>query len=115
MFSIRSTERREATCREVECNWYLHGWHTIVPIAGPQAEYIRHRSGRRFRETCESPGLATFVFEPGQKCFQTHKVKMEGYDVLLKDGQEQQSDRWLDGLHNLTDEIVKKVKEGSYG
>lgn len=68
-----STHWRRATCAEINCAAYLNGWTTIVPVAGPQAQYIRARSGRRFTEVKQDAGMVEFAFPPGQTCFAAAK------------------------------------------
>jgi hypothetical protein len=65
----RATHWRPATCAEVECDHYVHGWQTIVPADSAAAEYIRHDRSRRHIEERRDGGLAVFTFEPGQRGF----------------------------------------------
>lgn len=71
-YSVRAplgSHWRKATCAEVDCESYLHGWMTTVPSDSAQAHYIRKESGRRFIETTLDGGRVIFTFEPGQRCF----------------------------------------------
>lgn len=65
----KATHWRPATCAEVECDHYVHGWRTIVPADSAAAEYIRHDKTRRHSEERQDGGLAAFTFEPGQRGF----------------------------------------------
>lgn len=82
-----STHFRKATCKEFECLAFQNGWVTKVAIDSPQADYIRNRSGRRFREVVEA-GLCIFTFYPGQTCFAgSHSVPLERPQIfIVKDG-----------------------------
>jgi hypothetical protein len=68
------THWRQATCEEVDCASYLHGWYTQVDeateIGQRQAYYVRHDRSRRNVEERTPEGLTSFWFPPGQKCFQ---------------------------------------------
>lgn len=79
----KSTHQRQATCAEVECAAWAHGWKTVVPTAGPAAQYIRAKSERAFSET-QADGLTTFVFTAGQTCFQQHFTVLERDPVFLR-------------------------------
>lgn len=81
----RSTHFRPATCAESACLHHLLGWQTVVPTRSIQADYIRRRSGRRFREEAGPEGLARFVFEPGQTCFREHTAPIEGAMPILRE------------------------------
>jgi hypothetical protein len=74
-----ATHWRPATCAEVSCEHFLHGWRTIVPADSPQAEYIRHDRERSHTEARQPGGLAEFTFGPGQRCFasSTHRIRVE--------------------------------------
>lgn len=69
----KQTHSRPATCEEVGCEQFLHGWVTRLPLGSPLCEYIASGGhGRRFMETT---GLDTpereFVFPAGQRCFKS--------------------------------------------
>lgn len=76
----RSTHQRKATCAEIECIHYRHGWLTVVDesseLGARQAGYIRATSGRRFEEKSEG-GLTHFTFYAGQECFREHYVSLD--------------------------------------
>lgn len=78
-----STHWRQATCAEFDCPKWRTGWRTGVDerteLGMMQAYYLRHRSGRGFREERNAAGLTVFVFEPGQSCFKAaeHRVRTE--------------------------------------
>ena len=62
----------------MECPHYNFGWTTTVDVSSPlgqtQADYIRKKSGRSFKEERgEVAGsLIRFLFDSGQKCFREH-------------------------------------------
>ena len=49
-----------------------------------QAAYIRHKSGRTFREQRTEAGLTVFRFEAFQRCFAEHRTKPDRF--LVRDG-----------------------------
>ncbi len=85
-----STHWRNATCEEAECEEYQRGWKTMVDLDSElgqrQAFYIVKESGRKFQ--AERHGqIVEFIFEPGQKCFTQHKVRLERYPrFFVRDG-----------------------------
>lgn len=84
-----STHFRPASCREVECQGYMHGWKTTVLPDSPQANYIRRSSGRSFREGGLNPdGTVTFTFSAGQMCFRAseHRVPLEREPLYVVQG-----------------------------
>lgn len=58
-----------ATCAEVDCPNYLHGWRVHVESIGPQLEHAARGSGRSFREVSYGPGQTWLMFDAGQPCF----------------------------------------------
>lgn len=94
-FSIRTplaTHTRQATCAEVGCAAYEHGWVTIVDETEPNgaaiASYIRHQAHRAYREDHTTTGTR-FTFEPGQKCFAAseHRISLDRPEIFItRDG-----------------------------
>lgn len=77
------TER--TTCEEIRCEAWEHGWQSQIDeataLGQQQAAYIRHHSGRTFREQRTAAGLTVFTFERQQRCFADHKTRPEVYSV----------------------------------
>jgi len=73
------THTRPGTCGDVECRNYLNGFKIIADVSTElgrkQANYIRLHSGRRFTVE-ENADLVTFIFPPGQTCFEQHRVSL---------------------------------------
>ena len=89
----RSTHFRPATCTDVRCEAYEHGWSTTVneadDLGARQAHYIRKQSGRKFVERSDAPGFVTFAFEAGQRCFRSddHRVRLDRPEIYtVRDG-----------------------------
>jgi hypothetical protein len=74
---------RPAACSEVDCGSWRYGWETTVDertdLGIAQAQYIRVRSGRTYRETKTAMGLTVFRFDSGQRCFAEHQTRPEIY------------------------------------
>lgn len=72
---------RRASCAEVDCPNYLHGWRTVIdPAAAPagaQLHYLRGDRTRRHAETTALDGRVVFEFEAGQTCFGEHWIEMQ--------------------------------------
>lgn len=64
---------RPASCAEVECQAYMHGWVTAIDEASSlgqtQAAWIRGGSRRRYTEARGLDGLTLFTFPAEQPCF----------------------------------------------
>ena len=74
-----STHYGPATCEDVDCEHWRHGWETTVDestdLGQGQAHYIRREAGRRFAEDRGEDGLTRFTFEAGQECFGRHRAR----------------------------------------
>lgn len=117
---------RRASCSEVDCPAYLHGWQTVIDtstdLGKAQAHYLQHEAGRRF--TAESAGdLVTYTFEAGQECFREHSLRLENRPeiYIVKDGDWRLSDNvrrhanaddWLDDFANHQDHIKTRLERG---
>ena len=75
---------REASCGEVNCPHWEHGWVTTLDLGPDQpvhelqmnqtrAKYIREQSGRAFTERWEG-STVIYTFQAEQKCFRQHKL-----------------------------------------
>ena len=71
-------------CEDAYCDAYLYGWQTIVAestaLGAQQARYIRHSSGRTFREQKDG-ALTVFTFDSGQRCFAEHRTRPMSFRV----------------------------------
>ena len=81
----RATHFQRATCKETECDQFVKGWRTVVPMNGPQADYLRHDS-RRFVEKRVGT-MAVFIYYPGQEFFDSlqhrHWKPLDRMPILL--------------------------------
>ncbi|WP_405611369.1 hypothetical protein [Streptomyces sp. NBC_01508] len=74
-----------AACEQVGCEGWRNGWQSAfdesTELGKQQAGYVRHRSGRTFREMRTAAGLTVFRFEPHQRCFADHKTQPQLFAV----------------------------------
>jgi hypothetical protein len=130
-YSVRSpisTHFRAATCAEVECPNLEHGWRSVVDertdLGQAQAYYIRHDSGRRFREEYQPDGLTSFTFEAGQQCFGKHQVRTARPEMYLVHGgdwrgnprqdvrQHTSADDWIDDFAEHQQTLADRLAQG---
>lgn len=88
----KATHWRPATCADVDCSNYLHGWQTRVDesteLGQAQGYYIRNQAGRRYTEVREA-AITTFTFEAGQTCFlgDQHVARVDRPEIyVVRDG-----------------------------
>ena len=76
-----TTHWRPATCAEIECEHYEHGWATTV-LPGSGDEALIRSSGRHWQDEVrggpwpDEQGFLTFLFPPGQACFGAHRHRV---------------------------------------
>lgn len=79
----------KTACEQAGCLAWQYGWETKVdestPLGTFQASYIRHESGRTFKEMRTADGLTVFRFERQQRCFAEHETFPEFYMVRAGD------------------------------
>jgi hypothetical protein len=84
-----ATHFRPATCAQVDCSNWRHGWRTLIDelteLGQRQAHYIRKQAGRAFTEYPDG-GITVFEFEPGQECFAQHQRPLEREPLYLVRG-----------------------------
>lgn len=84
-----ATHFRPATCAEIECPSYLHGWKTTIDpstdLGAKQLDYITRRSGRAYVSEKLGTGLIEFTFEAGQTCFQAgqHRTRIDKPEIFV--------------------------------
>lgn len=85
----RATHTRPASCEEVECEQWKHGWRTRLPLGSDLAVYIASGShGRRFQEIPTGTAEREFVFPAGQKCFRStqHRISLQREPIFTVRG-----------------------------
>ncbi len=119
-----STHWAEIDCRTEGCSHWQLGWVTTVDIGTvlgkEQAGFIRHKSGRSFREERVGDTLVKFIFSAGQKCFRTHRrqkhhasyLKSSALNSHLNGGLiPVEREQWIDDF-NETSYRTNRVRKG---
>lgn len=83
-----ATHFRRATCAEVECPNWAHGWKMGFDLRDDDrraaARDIRDKSGRRFTAEVTGDGAKViFTFPAGQDCFARHRVPLERDPIMI--------------------------------
>lgn len=122
-------------CADAGCENWRDGWDTICDervadgyvtdtgqaVGGATAAaYIRHESGRTFRELTTGEGFTVFRFEPGQRCFGEHhtaprRFLVVGGDYRAYTGVERQHANgadWLEDAIETCDRVFTRVARG---
>lgn len=84
-----ATHWRPATCAEVDCPYYLHGWRVRKEHCDEQMLHVIATCGRRYRELAIRQGETYFEFEAGQPCLKAseHRARVERPELyLIRDG-----------------------------
>jgi hypothetical protein len=113
---------REASCAEVDCPNYLHGWRTSLDplIHGAQIAHVRADRTRKHVETRSVDGRVVFTFEAGQTCFQTHHVEMRtlylvrggDWRAVTQPGRQLRSDQWVDDFGEHQQTLADRLAQG---
>jgi len=120
------THFRRATCAEVACPAYLHGWRLRVQGLEPADVHTAKNCGRKFVEQRVSPTETWLVFEAGQPCFQAsrHRIRIQevpelfvvrGGDWRARIGdpyRHANADDWVDDFANHQDKIAREIEKG---
>jgi hypothetical protein len=115
---------RKATCKEIDCGAYLHGWATTVAPGGEDEALIR-RAGRAFTVERTAEGWLRFMFSAGQPCFaaSSHVVTLEREPLYLVRGGDWRAntgvirrhvngDDWVDDFATNQDRLATQIERG---
>lgn len=125
----KETHTVEASCEGVECQAYANGWRMQIDLGTDlgqkQAYYIKHHSGRSYKEIDNRDGLVTLEFRPGQKCFQEHRQAIErdpvfsvkggdrrGNPLKLPTRVHKKAEFWVEEFAENQDRLAKIHEEG---
>jgi len=80
-----ATHWRRATCVEVGCPDYQHGWTVAVSVLRPSDRELFRQKGFRFIDIDGGTGPA-LLFEAGQPCFRAsqHRTRMDREEIFLQ-------------------------------
>ena len=108
-----------AACEDVGCEQWQYGWDSLIdentPLGKAQAEYIRAKSGRTFREMRAPDGLTVFRFDPRQRCFAEHRTRPASWLVTAGPqvvSRHSDMSGWIDDLDHHVDRLHEQVKRG---
>jgi len=114
----------KAACQQVSCEGWRLGWESHIDektdLGKAQAEYIRHQSGRTFKEKRRPDGVTVFAFDSGQRCFREHHTRPEtfftrGGDWRRNLGLIRQHTRpidWVEDFAEHQDRLNTAIKRG---
>lgn len=114
-----ATHWRKASCAEVRCIDFEHGWRIRVDALSEKDLHAMRVSGRHWTVLDAGPGETWWVFEAGQPCFRasTHRAPVGRPELyVVRDRGEvkryDRSDQWADDCATHTTKIVDKIMEG---
>lgn len=125
------THFRVATCAEVECEQWAHGWQTGLDLTNAEqvwlANWVRVRSGLVFKYT-QLDTKVIFTFPPGQQCLrsriQPHRVPLDREPVhIVRGGDWRGNPRqerrvhvrgkdWVDDFATHQDRLATRLEQG---
>jgi hypothetical protein len=121
-----STHWRPASCAEVECPNYLHGWKVRADVLDEKMIHTATHSGRKFVWQRLSELENWLVYEAGQPCFQAavHRVRVDRPELyIVREGDRRGNPRstgpvqlssvnWVDDFSEHQASIAGAVERG---
>lgn len=123
-----STHFRQATCEEVSCPHYTHGWRVRVEGLPPDMLHAARTSGRHYVEQGIAEGENYLLFAAGQPCFRAseHRTRVSDRPPLyvVRDGDHRGNPRgtkarvhhnpgnWLDDFATHQQAIAHEIEKG---
>jgi hypothetical protein len=117
---------QKATCEDVDCEHFLHGWQTRVTAGGALAAAVL-ASGRPILSTEQVGAEVVFTFAPGTECFRSseHRIKVGRPDLfLVREGDwrgnprgtpariHQRPEDWVEDFATHTQAIADRLEKG---
>lgn len=117
--TVRGVHTRVASCDEIQCPAFAHGWQTRVDegtdLGRRQAAYIRRDRTRQWRESREA-GVTVFVFPSGTTCFTEHHVRNDRPELyVVRGGDFRGNPRGERRIHATPDNWVEDFAEHQQG
>ena len=124
--------QRPATCEQVDCEHWLHGWQTLVDATNTDLLEALRASGRPYTEIVDDGQpfalIRVFTFAPGTPCFRAsqHRVAVRP-DVpqlfVVRGGDwrgnptgewriHQRPDDWVEDLQESTEALRETIERG---
>lgn len=131
-----SSHFRPATCAEVDCPHWLHGWGVRITEIPPEdqaavREATYTLNGKQYRysyvEQEMEPGKPWLLFKPGQPCFKArwHRKRIEKEPLFLirggdhrttapgsDSGRELSAQSWVDDFGEHTQRLADEIEKG---
>lgn len=117
-----ATHWRPATCAEVGCGQYQHGWVTRLAATDHRRIHLVRTSGRRPRTVVHEAGEIVFTFEPGTPCFSAaaHRVRLDRPELyVVRAGTPRQilgtirehtrPELFVEDMHEQTDAAIQRL------
>lgn len=128
-YAIRApleTHWRPASCAEVDCPHYLHGWRVRVEGLPDELLHAAKTSGRRYSELDVAEGESWLIFEAGQACFQAsqHQAPVGRPELYLVRGgdwrgnptgevrQHARPEFWLEDFGEHQQRLAEQIEKG---
>lgn len=116
------THFRPASCAEVDCEPYRHGWRIRLEGLTPQDVHAATHSGRRWRRVEVGPAETYLEYEAGQACFRaaTHRKSLERPELYVVRGGDWRASTgvirrhtsagsWVDDFATHQEQVAKRV------
>ena len=115
---------RRATCAEVDCDGYLHGWTALVEVNDGATLHAYRTSGRPHTETTDGL-VVTFDFEAGVGCRtpSQHRVQVLPEIYVVRGGdwrgnptgmrrQHRRPEHWVEDFGEHQQALLDEMKRG---
>lgn len=102
-----------ATCEEVDCANYLHGWR--VPLAAMTEAHFADliRGGWKYTTTRLGDNEGYVEFEAGQRCFTNHVRQLERDPLWFRNTYRHSGlDAWHDDFATNQDRLKRLIERG---
>lgn len=121
-----STHWETATCAQVDCPDYLHGWRVKIEGLPQEMIHAARTSGRKFSELEISRNEHWLVFEAGQPCFRAaeHRRLLDKQEIfIVRDGdfrgnptgnvrRHSRPDDWQEDFAEHQDKLARQIEQG---
>lgn len=109
---------RQISCTEAKCQNKENGWMVVLSTPAQQdaIDWVKAgNTGRHFKEKIEQAGLVTFIFSPGQDCFNKHWQREPVFDIGRKEAGRVVIYPDGDAFVEDSDKHLRKLKEAING
>lgn len=107
------THSVSATCEEVDCPNYLHGWR--VPLSAITSQHLQDLKAGGWKYTVTRLGETDgyLEFEAGQRCFTAHVRQLERDPLWLRNSFRHSGvDAWHDDFATNQDRLKTLIERG---